>query len=478
MKGVTHLQRGTTPMTSWINQELKEVHFGDRRIDKRLMKIGENFLERPSLSINDGQKDWAGAKAAYRFFENEKVDTSLILESHARRTVDRIKDFGAGIVLAIQDTTYINHSKSPSIEGLAPLTSGGRARGLAIHSTLAVTPDGLPLGLLHQDIFVHQPKYKGRSNLLRNHQPMEEKESYRWIRPILKVNELLGKSVQVIHVGDREADIFELFHKAQEVGSFFLVRANHDRRMKQGFLRTKLWAWMQEQQVGGQIEVPIPASPGQSKRTAICEVRFASHLFNPRPKHRAAQSVKLDSVAFSAIWVQEIHPPADAKAIEWMLLCNLQIDCFEKAIEKIQWYRRRWQIEIFHKILKSGCKVEDCRLNHLDKQRRFLSLMSIIAFRIYWITWIGRLASDQDCRVILSEPEWKILYCHRHKTRKLPTTPPSVQDSIRWIAMLGGFLGRKHDGDPGPIVIWRGMQRLSQMTQVWDLVQVDDPLAI
>jgi hypothetical protein len=215
-------------MTSWIREELGEVHFGDQRLDERLLKIGEKLLEKPSLSLNQGQGDWAASKAAYRFFENDKVEIEPILQVHVSRTCERIEEYGRTI-LAIQDTTTLDYSAFESIEGLSEIYRNERTwedseggQGLLVHSTFAVTTDGLPLGLLDQKIFTHSKKTKKR-----NHKniPIEQKESYRWITPIAKTAKLFSDPQHVVHVCDREGDIFELFFCARKNRVNYLVRA-------------------------------------------------------------------------------------------------------------------------------------------------------------------------------------------------------------------------------------------------------------
>lgn len=170
-----------------------------------------------------------------------------------------------------------------------------------------------------------------------------------------------------------------------------------------------------------------------------------------------------------AIWVIENNLPEGFEALEWMLLTNLPVKTLEQAVEKIFWYKQRWHIENYHKVLESGCNIEKVRLNHIEKLKALIALVSVVAYRLYWMTWIARVSPEDDCRVVLSESEWKTLYCFRNKTKILPQKIPRVQETMRWIAMFGGFLGRKGDGQPGTTTTWRGWQRLREITETWEL---------
>ncbi len=152
-----------------------------------------------------------------------------------------------------------------------------------------------------------------------------------------------------------------------------------------------------------------------------------------------------------------------------MLLTNISVSTFDEALEKMKWYCLRWKIEIFHKVLKSDLKVEDCRLNTVDKLIKYLSIMSIIAYRIYFTTLIARTNPTLACDSLLSEDEWKVLYSRVYKTKNYPKKTPPIKDAIKWIAQLGGFLARKNDGNPGVTTIWRGWRRLTDLSDGWRL---------
>jgi hypothetical protein len=168
------------------------------------------------------------------------------------------------------------------------------------------------------------------------------------------------------------------------------------------------------------------------------------------------------------VWVQETTPPADGtKPLEWLLVTNVAVTNFLEAVERVKWYRLRWNIEIFHKVLKSGCKVEDCRLENAEGLIRYLTLKSIIAWRMFWMVRINRVTPDAACTMVLADHEWRALYVKIHQRPAPPGTVPTVSQVVRWMAQLGGFLGRKCDGEPGVTVLWRGWQRLQDLADMW-----------
>ena len=202
-------------------------------------------------------------------------------------------------------------------------------------------------------------------------------------------------------------------------------------------------------------------------------VRFAQvTLKSPwRPNQK-----KLPPVTLNAILVYEDNPPADVdEPIEWLLLTKTPVDDFESATRVVGWYCCRWQIEIFHKIIKSGCTVEDCRLATAERLQRYIALMSVVAWRLHWLTFLNRTDPDAPCTLALNTIEWQALYMRIHHTTDLPAQPPTIHQAVRWIAQLGGFLGRKSDGEPGITVIWRGWQRLHDYAAIWYLVKERSP---
>jgi len=220
--------------------------------------------------------------------------------------------------------------------------------------------------------------------------------------------------------------------------------------------------------MAGKLTVDMVGNDKRAARQATVTVRFCTvQLRAPwRPQQK-----KLPSVTLTAILVREENPPADiTEPIEWLLLTNIAVKNFRQAAQVIEWYCCRWQIEVFHKIIKSGCRVEDCRLQTAARLKNYIALMCVVAWRLQWLTYINRTDPLTPCTTVLTKIEWQALYMRIHKTSVLPKTIPTTHQAIRWIAQLGGFLGRKSDGEPGIVVIWRGWKRLQDLAATWALV--------
>jgi len=468
---------------SWATEEFENANLGDKRLNRRLMKICDSFSESPESPISQACEDWAGSKAAYRFFKNDKVKESEISEAHYQKTIGRARKHKT--ILAIQDTSYIIYTKHPKTEGLGKIAlHKGRhvkeifTKGLVMHTCLAVSTKGLPLGLLHQNIFPRILHEESKNNTKhRDILPVEEKESYIWIEALTKTKELTD-DIEVVTVCDRESDFYDFFKAANQLDAKVLVRARVNRAVNKksryaSMDVTKLWDHIEARPEAGTFEVSIPKYEKRVARTATVSVKFGSFRFNPPVNHIKHRTERLPDLDMNAIYVFESHPPAGVDAIEWMLLTNFPINSFTDALEKIRWYCLRWRIEMFFKVLKSGLKVEDCRLGSADRLVKYLAIMSIIAWRLFMITLLGRTDPGKPCTNLLSDYEWKVLFLKVNKNKELPEETPSVGEVVIWIARLGGFLARKSDGFPGTITLWRGWKRLADLTDGWQLAQGD-----
>lgn len=467
--------------SSWAAEEFAEVKLGDRRLDARLIKLCDRFSDTPESPINQACMDWAETKAAYRFFQNKKVQVDKMLEAHRYKTAQRAKEHK--IVLAIQDTSYFVYTNHPKTKGLGKMSmKKGKnvkkiySNGLIMHTCLAVTTKGLPLGLLDQKIFSRELREKDNKNAKPHaNLPIEEKESYRWIETLENTKEVTG-SARVITVCDREADLYDFFLRSHQIGAPALVRANADRTInrKSRYAEKnveKLWEHMRKQPETGSyvLEIAKRSKTKHAKerkaRTATVSVRFGSFTLNPPRNNIRHSSENLSDIEMYAIYVLETNPPDNEDAVEWMLLTNLPIISYEDAYEKVLWYCLRWRIEMFFKVLKSGFRVESCRLGHADRLAKYLTVMSIVAWRIFMITFIARTNPKTPCSTFLSDQEWKVLFLHSNINKPLPKKIPNIGIVVIWIARLGGYLARKSDGPPGAIAIWRGWKRLIDLSE-------------
>jgi hypothetical protein len=453
---------------SWCEDELSTIDLGDKRLEWRIVDIATKLAAQPTASINQACEDWADTKAAYRLFANKKVTAEKILEPPQQRTRERMK--GQPLVLAVQDTTFLNFTRHVKTRGLGPIgTRQQTLNGLVMHSTLAFTPAGMPLGLLAQEIWARSEEEEQLTDDERKNRPIEEKESYKWLKALQRTVDLTPEGVQVVTVCDREADTYELFVEAQKETTGLLVRAAQNRAVMKAEMGL-LWNRVESAAPVRYLKVQVPAKAKEPAREAVVSVRFRWVRLKPpwRPKEPGQEP--LPPVSLDAVLVQEVDPPAKMTPVEWMLLTNVPVHAAEDAMERVCWYRQRWPIEVFHKVLKSGCKVEDCRLGKGERLIPYLTLSSIIAWRMYWLTHINRHFPDEPCIAILADHEWRALYATIHRTPSPPKEMPTVRQAVRWIAKLGGFLGRKGDGEPGPTVTWRGWQRLHDIAATWLLL--------
>lgn len=446
----------------WAAAELEGVEFEDGRLERRLRRVAEELSGQPEYPINQASEDAAATKAAYRLFDNDKVTGERILSPHRTKTLRRMRE--EAVVLAIQDTSFFNFTSHKKVRGLGPIGDKSAAQqGLLMHSVFAVTPQGLPLGMLWQrcwsrDGFRESPE--AHEDL-----PIEEKESYRWVEALRDTTDLVtshAASTMVVTVADRESDIYEFLLEAQRLNSKYTIRACHNRcvQAEEYDYIQDLFGALKPQ---GGIELEIPSQ----KRQATFEITFSPVTL--RPPGRITTSKSKLHVACWVIKAQEINAPKGNEPLTWTLLTNIPVVSVEQALERISWYRRRWAIEEFHKIIKSGCVVEDCRLQTADRLKRYIALFCVIAWRIFWMVHIRRSDPKAQAEVVLTKTEIATLCALKRFKEKLPSTKTlTVKQVIVAIACLGGYLNRKNDPPPGTTVLWRGWQRLSSMAELYE----------
>jgi hypothetical protein len=330
-----------------------------------------------------------------------------------------------------------------------------------VHSTVAFTPERVPLGLLHQQTWARAPEAHGQT-VARRARPTEEKESQKW-RNSLKATEAVQRAApdtQLINIGDREADVYDLFLDAAQGRAALVVRAAWDRRVEHP--ERYLWAAVEAAPPAGTLTVEVPRTRDRAERSAEVTVRFCPLTLRP-PRHRP----KLAPVAIWAVYLQEPAPPPGAKPLEWLLLTTLPVTTCADAARVAEYYAVRFMIELFHKALKSGCRIEARQLQAADRLQRCLALLSIVAWRVMALTLLGRAVPDLPGTALFEDWEWQALYCFVHQTTEPPAAPPSLAEAVRLVARVGGFLGRRGDGPPGVIVLWRGMQVLAVVAAAW-----------
>ena len=440
----------------WVEEEFAAVPFYDERLKERLYTITRDFFAQPGELVPQAcQGSQAKIKAAYRFFSNSRVEMGTLLRAHTEATLRRIRPHP--VVLAPQDTTTLNYTAHPA-EGMGPIGTVDEVVGLMMHDTMAFTPDGTPLGLLDVQCWARDSTTLGKKHH-RKSVSIEHKESLKWLSSLRAVAEIqrLCPDTTIVSIGDREADIHDLFHEALQdpVGPKLLVRAERSRkRMVED--HQYLWERMADAPVAGIQQVHVPRQGARPARTAKLEVRFARVVL--KPPHRS----QLPAVEVDAVYAREIDPdPALKQPLEWMLITTVPVETFQDACERLKWYSKRWGIEVYHRTLKSGCRIEDRRLDDANSLETCLAVDLVVAWRVYWLTMAGRETPDLPCDQFISQLQWRVL--GSWATGEPIEQTPTIQQAVHWIGKLGGWVARGKDDYPGTTCMWRGLVRLPCM---------------
>jgi hypothetical protein len=304
----------------------------------------------------------------------------------------------------------------------------------------------------------------------RHAKPIAEKETQKWLNSLEACQQLAPQcpGTLLVNVADREADLYELFAQAlaptEAPPVHLLVRSQHNRRLAtQDCL---LWQAVARRRGAGQLQVRVGRRGEQPARLATLALRFCRVTLAP-PNGKTA----LSPLRLWAIEARELRPPHGTAPILWRLLTTLPVTGLEAACEKVAWYAQRWQIEVLHKVLKSGCRIELRQLATAARLERALAVDQVVAWRLLALCKAAREQPEAAVSAWLEPAEWEALWCAVHQRTTPPQTPPSVRQAVRWLAQLGGFLGRKSDGEPGPITLWRGLHRLRDLTSMWRLLR-------
>lgn len=453
---------------NWAVNEFADADLGDVRRTKRLVELAHVLAQHPTAALPEACGDGAMLKAAYRFFSHDDIAPQDVLSSHIESTYSRLDK--VPLVLAVQDTTEVDWTGHPATQGLGPLGHTA-CQGLHVHSTLAFTPERVPLGLLAQHVWARDPDDVGKRKR-RKQLPISQKESQKWLTSLEAVFSARDwcAPTRFVSVGDREADVFDLLAAERPAGVELLVRAAWDRCVD--VPERYVWATVEAQPVVEHLLLQVPRRGTQPGREATLALRFCPLTLCP-PRHRKSEG--LPSVALWAVQVREIDPPMDVKPIEWLLLTTVEVRTAADAIERVTWYVCRWGIEVWHRILKSGCRIEERQLATGERLQRCLTLYSVIAWRVFYAIMLARAVPEMPCNVLLEIEEWQALYCAIHHCPTPPEEPPSLDQAVRWIAQLGGFVGRRRRDQPGAETLWRGFQHLTDLTKMYHIMRQAPP---
>jgi hypothetical protein len=453
----------------WID-ELVGADFGDIRLNERLVKIVERFGNKPDAGIPEACGKPSQANAAYRFLNHKAVTLQGILQPHIGRTVERARQFSR--VLAIQDTTEINLTSHKSTAGLGYLAAP-ECRGIMLHNLMCVSTEGVPLGLLGQFPWTRDVAELGKRTE-RNKKRVDEKESQRWLEGLAVVEEHLGGETQVVLIADSEADLYDLFAKPRSANIDLLVRVYHRNRLVEHPAR-HLERAVLASPPRAVIEIDVPRGDDRPARKAQLTVRWC--------KLQACEPVNYmgvpatEPMELSFLHVREENPPPGQEPLEWLLATTLPIEGLEDARQILQWYTFRWRIERFHFVLKSGCKIESRCLRKEKRMENLIALLSLVAWKVLWVTYEARENPTASCRVVFDKEEAEVLHLATRPRQPLPQQPATLQQAVRDVAKLGGYLGRRNDPPPGVKTIWRGLRRLEDLTSGYKLARKPNAIA-
>jgi hypothetical protein len=471
-------------LAPWAIDEMRTVDLKDKRLDVRLRIVLSQLAEHPAASIPAACGGWAETTAAYRLFDNDKVTFEDVIEPHLESTQIRIA--AQPVVLFVPDTTEINLTRpQQQVVGAGPLDGGTRC-GVLLHLTHAFTPDGTPLGTVQAIPWTRDEDKRSSSVQTRAERaakPIEEKESFRWLLSMQRAREEARRQpqTQIVYVADSEADIYEVIAEGMEEprSADWILRSCQDRALVDDreepsldYLREQLLTepvlYRKQLKIRGREAKVACEDRGRRQprksRDAIVEVR-AGQVSLRAPERKEGQ---LPDVTVNAVLVTEANPPDDDIPLEWILLTSLPIDTIDQVCLIVTYYCTRWMVEVFFRTLKSGCRIEGRRFERVDRFLACLAVYLIVAWRVLYVCRLGRSCPEISCEALFEPAEWQSVYVVV-KREKLSKRPPKLQEMVRMIAQLGGYVNRKRHDEPGPQTIWLGLQRLHDIALCWNV---------
>ena len=460
----------------WAQQEFGDAPLGDVRLSRRLVLCAKLSASAPGASFPCvAQSDQALMKGYYRMIDqpaDSQVTSANILAPHRAQTLRRMR--AERCVLCVQDGSDLNFAERPGCQGLGLIAKNRRSKGtlgLHMHSTLALNTAGLPLGL--PLIQFEAPDGKRERD-----KPRCERKTQRWLRGLRDCAGMAGQlgAVRLVSVMDREADFFELFHECRSLGTVeLLVRAKHNRRLAKG--QPKLFDGLRGAPAQAQMRIEVLRSSARrgtrrQKERAAREARTAEVALRwgrvrlPSPGKGALKG--LEPVGLHVVHVREGLKPEGAERLEWCLLTSVEVSGEADAKRVLEWYRLRWRIEDWHRVLKTGCKAEYLAHRRGERLQRAVTIKAVIAWRLMVMTLLGRDTPELDASVLFSDTELAALEDFT-RDRGLPQ-PDNLGRAVLTTAQLGGYLNRKYDGPPGHKLIWEGYTRLAAFTQCYEIV--------
>jgi hypothetical protein len=471
--------------SSWVMDEMQSVDLRDLRLERRLVQLLDTLSQSASASIPAACRNRAEMVAAYRFFDNDKVDFDDVLSPHIDATYERVQE--QPVALLVQDTTELDLTRPTSrMQGVGPLQHGHRS-GALLHLLHAFTPDGTPLGTLAAKAWARaQPatnqtkRGSSEKRVQCARKPFHQKETHRWLATSQHCTEIKRHTpdTQLIMLADRESDITDVIDYCHKQDQFdWIIRGDGDRvlhrestsetsvRVHDHLSRTKP-LYRDTLTIRARLSwgsQSIKHRPGKADRLAR-DVKVSVHagaltLNDPRPEHR-------DGVTVGVLLVREEKPSNQHEPIEWVLLTSLPIKTRQQAQQVIAYYLQRWMIELYFKVLKSGCQIESRRFEHIDRYLPALALYMIIAWRTLYVCRVSRTHAECSCELVYAEAEWKGVW-QVVRGRRPPRKPPPLLEMTKIVAELGGYIHTRRARPPGPQSIWLGLQQLHLIATCW-----------
>lgn len=468
---------------AWAREETQDADLNDERLNERLTAVLAALGERPMASIPAACGGYNEMMAAYRFFNNDKVTFEKVLAPHRTQTLRRIAE--QPVVLLVQDTTELDLTRpQQQVTGTGHLDGSSR-RGALLHPLFAFTPDGTPLGTCWATTWTREePSSETRREKQKRRRitPVAEKESQRWIDGLRQARAVADEVPEVtcVCIADSEADIYELFCEPQgEQPVQWLIRAGQDRSVQPeaddepatrwraaveaqpALLAKEITVRGRQSLIAG--ETRARRQPRENRRAQV-EVRATTVTLNGvrRP------GGKLPAVTANVVQVREVEPPADDVPVEWLLVTTLPIKTAEDVRRIVEYYATRFMIEVLFRVLKSGCRVEERRFEHLDRLLPCVALYLIVAWRTLLVCRLGRSHPELNCEAVFEPSEWKAVWMVTKRTRP-PRQPPKLQEFVPLVAQLGGYLNTPGRSDPpGPQTVWLGLQRMYDLALAWE----------
>jgi hypothetical protein len=462
------MEDATVDAHTWAEATYGSTMLSDRRRTTRAIRLADAFARNPKGSMPAQLGSPAASKAAYRFLESAKVTYERLMRPHLQQTMALIHKQPR--VLLIQDTTEINYDHYPKTTGLGPLGPGNRSRGYLLQSVLAVCPTTKQvLGLAAQEPFLRQPAPKGETSKQR--QKRDHRETQVWQRQVQAIG-APPPGCEYIHVGDRGSDIFALMRDCLDLECGFTIRVKHNRRVDllvdqgetpvspgsrrwsnqrpptQGppqYLFDVVKSWpSQDQQI-----LTLDGNQKRKQRDAtLCISSGTLRLWEPSGEYGKGERPMVVSVVRT--W--EPNPPEKCEPLEWLLLVSMEVQTLEQAWEKVQWYRMRWIDEDYHQCLKTGCRLEGRQLRTYEGLRTLLGFLAPLAVRLLQLRSMAWQDPDEVACEVLPVEVVKIV-AHQAKVSAHQMT---VRQCWHAIAQVGGYQGRKGDGEPGWQTLWKG----------------------